>query len=206
MKSGYQQIPTIWRAERRQPSGYSLNSLKRRLHPAADAAQLARIRDGRSIMAMKIAILEDNLERREVMQTCLVDRFGMYDARFFDDAGDMIRFLDEHLADTLLISLDHDLELKPGPNGRCVDPGTGREVADFLAGKEPVCPVIIHTSNGDAAVGMQLVLRDAQWKTRRVLPFDDTKWILDDWFPAVRRAIVGPISGQQRTAIMKAKS
>jgi len=109
----------------------------------------------------------------------------------------MIRFLAVHLVDTLAISLDHDLELKPGPEGRCIDPGTGREVADFLAGREPVCPVIIHTTNSQAAAGMVMVLREARWKTRRVLPFDDLSWIEADWFPAIRRAIVGPIRRQE---------
>lgn len=107
----------------------------------------------------------------------------------FDDARDMIRFLTVHLAETVVIALDHDLVLKPGPDGRSIDTGTGREVADFLAAREPVCPVIIHTSNADAAVGMTMALKDAGWKTRRVLPFDDTEWIMADWWPALRRAI-----------------
>jgi CheY-like chemotaxis protein len=144
-------------------------------------------------MPLKIAILEDNADRQQVMRACLSDRFYMYEACFFDDARDMIRFLDAHLPECLAIALDHDLELKPGSNNRCVDTGTGREVADYLARSRPICPVIIHTSNSDAAIGMELVLTDAGWKTRRVLPFDDTAWIIDDWFPAMRRAIVGPI-------------
>src|SRR5262245_30831024 len=144
-------------------------------------------------MAMKIAILEDNQDRQAVMRNWLADRFYQYDVHIFDEADEMIRFLDQHLADTLVISLDHDLELKPDPQGRLIDPGTGREVADFLAGKKPVCPVIIHTTNADAAAGMDLVLREARWQTRRVVPFDDMEWIGLNWFPAIRRAVVGPI-------------
>jgi CheY-like chemotaxis protein len=147
----------------------------------------------RASMAMKITILEDNEDRQTVMRDILEDRFWMYDVRLFDDAGTMIRFLQEHLADTLVISLDHDLDLKPGPHGRCIDPGTGREVADYLARQAPVCPVIIHTTNSQAALGMELVLKDARWKTRRVVPFSDLEWIESSWFPAIRRAIVGPI-------------
>lgn len=147
-------------------------------------------------MAMKIVILEDNLERQEAMRACLADRFSMYDVRIFDDPSATIRYLTEHLANTIVISLDHDIDLRPGPDGRCIDPGCGREVADFLATKDPVCPVIIHTTNADAAVGMEMVLRDAGWKTRRVVPFDDLAWIERDWFFAVRRAIVGPVSHQ----------
>lgn len=147
-------------------------------------------------MAMKIAILEDNQDRQTVMRAWLADRFYQYDVRIFDEPGEMIRFLDQHLADTLVISLDHDMELKAGPEGRSIDPGTGREVADFLAGKEPVCPVIIHTTNAQAAAGMESVLWGAGWETRRVVPFDDMEWIGTHWFPAIRRAIVGPIRKQ----------
>jgi hypothetical protein len=144
-------------------------------------------------MAMKIAILEDNLDRQAIMRACLADRFYTFDAHFFDDSAEMIRFLESHLDETIVIALDNDLELKPGPEGRCIDPGSGCNVAEFLATKEPVCPIIIHTTNTLAAAKMEECLGGAGWKTRRVIPFDDTNWIASDWFPAVRRAIVGPI-------------
>jgi CheY-like chemotaxis protein len=145
-------------------------------------------------MAMKIIILEDNADRQAAMRACLADRFHQYEVHFFDDSGEMNHFLDEHLPDAIVIALDHDLDLKPGPDGRCIDPGTGREVADYLAQQEPTCPVILHTTNAPAAVGMEAVLRDAGWKTRRVVPFDDLAWIESTWFSAIRRAIVGPVS------------
>jgi CheY-like chemotaxis protein len=142
---------------------------------------------------MMIVILEDNIDRQAAMRACLADRFYTFETHFFDDAREMIRFLDEHLADTLAISLDHDLELKPGRSDRLIDPGTGRMVADFLATKSPSCPVVIATTNAPAAEGMKCVLRDAGWKTRRVVPFDDMQWIETEWFPTLRRAIVGPV-------------
>jgi hypothetical protein len=144
-------------------------------------------------MAMKIVILEDNADRQAAMRCCLADRFSTLAAHFFDDAGATIRFLAESLADTVVISLDHDLELKPGPADRLIDPGTGREVADFLATRTPVCPVIIATTNTHAGDGMEEVLRTAGWKTRRVVPFDDMHWIETAWFFAIRRALVGPV-------------
>jgi CheY-like chemotaxis protein len=145
-------------------------------------------------MAMKIVILEDNAERQRAMRAWLADRFYSYEHQFFDDSSEMIRYLADHLTDTIVISLDHDLELKPTPDGRCLDPGSGREVADYLAARIPVCPIVLATTNGPAAVGMELVLREAGWKTRRVVPFDDLRWIETDWYPAIRRAIVGPPS------------
>ena len=36
-------------------------------------------------------------------------------------------------------------------------------------------------------------VRDAGWKTRRFIPFDDMEWIKTEWFFALRRAIVGPV-------------
>lgn len=142
---------------------------------------------------MKIAILEDNLDRQAVMKACLADRFYTFDVHFFDDSCEMIKFLKENLAETIVIALDNDLELKPGPNGKCIDPGSGCDVAAFLAANKPVCPVIIHTTNTLAATKMQDELTSAGWKIRRVIPFEDMKWIETEWFFAIRRAIVGPI-------------
>jgi hypothetical protein len=144
-------------------------------------------------MAMKIAILEDNADRQAVMRACLADRFYSFDAHFFDDSREMIQFLKGRLEDTVVIALDNDLELKAGLTGKPVDPGSGCHVAEFLATREPVCTVVIHTTNSNAAVSMEETLRGAGWKTRRVVPFDDMNWITTDWFFAVRRAIVGPV-------------
>ena len=94
-------------------------------------------------MATKIVILEDNADRQAVMRRCLADRFDTFKAHFFDDAADMVRFLETNLAETLVIALDNDLDLKPGPDGRCIDPGSGCQVAEFLAARPPVCPVVI---------------------------------------------------------------
>lgn len=139
---------------------------------------------------MKIVILEDNAERQKRMHSCLKDRFHQYETCFFDEAPAMIEFLEEHLGETIAMSLDHDLEMKPGSLGTWIDPGTGRDVADFLAQQTPTCPVVIHTTNSSAAVGMEMALHDSEWKTRRVIPFDDLSWIETDWFRALRRAIL----------------
>ncbi|HEY3789445.1 MAG TPA: cyclic-phosphate processing receiver domain-containing protein [Urbifossiella sp.] len=144
-------------------------------------------------MAMKIVILEDNVDRRAIMRNCLADRFPMFETKFFESAETAIGYLRRNLPDTIAIALDHDLEFIAGSDGRLIDPGNGREVADYLAAQKPVCTVIVHTTNSDAAVGMTMVLRDGGWKTKRVVPFDDMNWIESDWFFAMRRAIVGPL-------------
>ena len=141
-------------------------------------------------MAMIIAILEDNEDRTTTMLDCLRDKFRQYECQVFPTSREMIRFLEESLSNTILISLDHDLELRSDGAGGMIDGGTGREVADFLAARTPICPVVIHTTNSHAAVGMDAVLRESSWTTYRVVPFDDTAWIETDWLKTVRRAIL----------------
>jgi hypothetical protein len=138
---------------------------------------------------MRFYILEDNADRCDEMHKCLSDRFWQYPVSFFRDAPSMIAALSENLSDALLISLDHDLEMIDAGN-HFVDPGSGREVAQFIADHSPSCPVVIHTSNTHAALGMEMVLRDGGWQTVRVAPYFDTRWISEAWFPAVRQAIV----------------
>jgi hypothetical protein len=131
----------------------------------------------------------------------LKDRFYVFEIAFFEAPSEMISYLTTHWRDLAVIGLDHDIELQMTPDGRTVDPGTGRDVAEFLARREPVCPVVIHTTNCAAAVGMEMLLSEAKWKTYRVVPYDDLAWI-PEWFRVIRRAIVGPVSKRKepRTA------
>jgi CheY-like chemotaxis protein len=151
-------------------------------------------------MVRKIIVLEDNEDRRAAMQRCLEERFYPFEAQFFDESPAVIDYLRAHLPEALVICLDHDLELKQGPDGKLRDPGSGRDVADFLAGQPPHCPVVIHTSNSLAAVGMEAVLKESRWKTYRVLPCGDLDWIGTEWFRTVRRALVGPTRREQQKA------
>ncbi len=141
-------------------------------------------------MPLKIAILEDNQDRQAAMADCLADRFYNYERLFFKTSCEFIHFLEQHLSEIIVISLDHDLELKPHKNGQIIDGGTGREVADYLAGKTPVCPVVIHSTNSNAALGMEINLQEAHWKTKRVIPWGDLEWIPTRWFQAIRQAIL----------------
>ena len=141
-------------------------------------------------MAMKIVILEDNQERRAAMLHCLEDKFYQFEKIFFGEPAGMIDFLKDNLPETIAISLDHDLELIPIPGEKALDPGTGREVADYLAQQSPSCPVIIHTSNANAGSGMEMILQDANWETYRVCPCGDLDWIPGQWFRTMRKAIV----------------
>jgi CheY-like chemotaxis protein len=139
-------------------------------------------------MRLAIVVLEDNEDRIRVMQECLADKFPFFEQRFFRSAPQAMQWLDEHLPQAACIVLDHDLE--PTAAEPWIDPGTGRDVADQLASRQPHCPVVIHTSNAPAAAGMEMVLADAGWAVSRVLPYADTSWIAAAWLPAIRDAVV----------------
>jgi CheY-like chemotaxis protein len=140
---------------------------------------------------LKILILEDNADRQSAMISCLRDRFHQYESVFFVDANVMLAYLNDNLNQSLAISLDHDLELLNQHNGNMADPGTGRMIADYLADKAPVCPVIIATTNSNAGDAMEFLLRDANWETHRVYPWGDLEWIPSHWFRTLRDAVVG---------------
>jgi hypothetical protein len=139
-------------------------------------------------MQQVIAVLDDDEGRLACMRRCLCG-FPNLKAQFFDSAPDMIEWLRSHLGTVVAISLDHDL----GPNrlreGLAFDPGTGRDVADFLAQYVPSCPVLICTTNSLARPGMELVLSDGGWQTTRVIPAGDLAWINREWMPALRTLI-----------------
>lgn len=132
---------------------------------------------------MLIAILEDNADRVAAMTEWLVERLGMYETFVTADPDVMIAILHEREADLLFVSLDHDLFEGPDPDA------TGMPVAEYLATRPPVCPVVVHSSNTLAAESMVRILKRADWTAQRVIPFEDTAWVGDDWFPTLRRLL-----------------
>jgi hypothetical protein len=140
-------------------------------------------------MYSTVAILDDEPDRLTAMVAILAEQFPVLRIATFDNAPEMVSWLEDHLQECALICLDHDL----GPNRKrgeeTFDPGIGRDVADWLATNDPVCPVIVHTTNTLAAPGMIAVLDEAGWKTDRVLPYDDIAWIGEAWIQAVHEAL-----------------
>ena len=128
-----------------------------------------------------IAVLEDDQRRAEAMKEEMQRLFPSARIVFFDNAPDMLEWLESGLPSVRLLCLDHDL----GPNrqrqGETFDPGIGRDVAEFLATQKASCPVLIHSSNAEGAYGMQFTLEDAGWSVERVVPFDDLTWIKAQW-------------------------
>ena len=149
---------------------------------------------------MQIVILEDNLDRRRLMKEMLDDRFRQYDVRFFLTAGEAIAHLRENYDRLLAIVLDHDLDLIPVDGHRLIDSGSGRDVADFLATQPAVCPVVVHSTNSPAAIGMLAVMDESGWTTHRVIPMSELEWIPTVWFPTVRNAIVAFVGTEKAVA------
>jgi hypothetical protein len=135
-----------------------------------------------------LVLLEDNARRAEAMCRVATTNLGI-PVVHHDNAPDMLAWLAKHLGRAVLIALDHDLGPSRIRDGERFEPGIGREVADFLAEHTPVCPVIIHSSNGPAADGMQFCLERAGWSVTRVYPLDDLTWVERDWKPVVQRVM-----------------
>jgi hypothetical protein len=101
------------------------------------------------------------------------------------NAWTMIREVAGYLPQARMISLDHDLEPE---EGETTDPGTGWDVAQHLAMQPPVCPVLIHTSNGERATWMMGEFELEGWEYHRVPPLGDD-WIERDWRRVVCRVL-----------------
>ena len=135
------------------------------------------------IMDMKtILILEDNDERITAFERTVAGLGNDFALKIWRDAHSMIRECEEYFPITALISLDHDLNPQPGVT---TDPGTGLDVAKFLAECRPVCPVIIHSTNADRAHSMHNELRFADWVAERVGPIGEN-WVEALWLPKAR--------------------
>lgn len=129
-----------------------------------------------------ILLLEDNAERLSGF-TSAVEKIGLsYRLIAWRDANRMIAECHEFLADAALISLDHDLNKE---NADSLDPGDGVDVAKFLARLPSICPVILHTSNGERVWSMHNEFRFGGWQTERVMPLD-WDWIERSWLPLCR--------------------
>ena len=133
-----------------------------------------------------ILILEDDPARIAAMTAVVRDLLPTARLVFFEDAGQMLAWLSEHLGEVDLISLDHDLPIRRDAENRLIDCGTGRQVAEWLAAAPPTCPVIVHSSNEPCAAGMTAVLDEAGWLCRRVYPCDDLAWVHNAWATTVR--------------------
>jgi hypothetical protein len=134
-----------------------------------------------------LLILDDDRTRLRGFDE-IVPRLGReWVIRAWRDAPSMIAEIDHLLDEAQLISLDHDLykDLPSDP-----DPGTGRMIADLLSKRNPVCPVIVHSTNPDASWGMFNVLTSANWKVELVHHLNQPAWIEEQWLPVASKLIL----------------
>ncbi|WP_237228477.1 cyclic-phosphate processing receiver domain-containing protein [Rubinisphaera sp. JC750] len=141
---------------------------------------------------MRALILEDDRDRRVAMTQRLMERLPFLQISFFETAPEMIAYLKSNeVPDLVIIALDNDLELIPQPSGAWLDPGTGLDVAEWLAKlPEPRCPVVVHTTNAPYAEKMMACLNAADWQAERVIPYNDLEWIDREWFAVMRKLIL----------------
>lgn len=135
--------------------------------------------------ARALFLLEDDAGRVEAMRAALEASELELVLHVEADAPSALSWLETHLAQVALISLDHDLGPSRPIQGRLQDPGSGRDVVDWLAARPACCPVVVHTSNHLAAPGMLWTLEHAGWQVERVVPFDDLAWVAAAWAPAL---------------------
>lgn len=114
-----------------------------------------------------LLMLEDDAERIERFTAVLRAIDPACPLVIWRSARKMLGEVDEFLPSCRLISLDHDLEPQPGDDE---DPGDGIDVARSLAERPPVCPVIVHSSNGARSDWMMGEFELGGWDHHRVAP------------------------------------
>jgi hypothetical protein len=107
----------------------------------------------------------------------------------FDSAPAIVSWLRGNLHRVTVLSLDHDLGPLREIDGEAFDPGTGRDVTDFLAESPACCPVVVHTSNSHGAASMLTTLELAGWIGHRIVPVNDLAWIKERWLPLLTRLV-----------------
>jgi CheY-like chemotaxis protein len=132
-------------------------------------------------MDQRVAILEDNPKRVVLMSKVLERVLPTYVPQFVANAPEMIAWMEKHLHEVGLRSLDHDLDSVVPREMQPFDPGCGRDIVNWLAEQPPVCPVLVHTTNAPEAVGMIRVMREKGWPVWRTRPHNQMEWIETDW-------------------------
>jgi len=129
-------------------------------------------------------VLEDNPNRAAAFQSAAKLNRQAEDIRIWRIASQMIQELPAVLSAATLLSLDHDLYKQ---NESDPDPGCGRDVANYLAKQEPLCPVIIHSTNTNAAWGMYNELTSTGWEVEIIHHLDEADWIETRWLALAQK-------------------
>ncbi len=133
-----------------------------------------------------LLILDDSIERLTAFKQISPKLAGNIEIKTWLNAPSMLAEVDDYLSQAVLISLDHDLYKQVDSEP---DPGSGRDVADYLATCTPVCPVIIHTTNIDAAWGMYNVLSFAGWQVEVLSHTGLAEWYEKSWLATAKKCL-----------------
>jgi len=148
------------------------------------ATNAQRLADTREEL-MLVAALDDDKDRCLEMGRSLAEAVPEAQLEFFDSAPDMIAWLARHLDSVALVSLTHDLGPSRFRDGMLFDPGSGRDVTDFLVEMDRSFPVVVHTTAGPRSREMLKLLERAGWPSAQVEPKKNLRWISADWAPRV---------------------
>ena len=143
---------------------------------------------------MLVAILDDDKDRRAEMEHSLKQACPDVSIELFDSAPDMIAWLARHIDVVGVVSLAHDLGPSRLRDGMLFDPGTGRDVTDFLVEMDRSFPVVVHTPHTSAGKRMLALLEQAHWPCFRIEPTNDSSWISSDWVPRISELLSGSSS------------
>ena len=133
---------------------------------------------------MKTILLLEDMEERVLAFQVAVSTLENVRMLVWRDARVMVRELPDHLPHASLISLDHDLL---PPKGVRDQPGRGMDVCEFLAKRNPSCPVLLHTANHIKVWPMMNELSFSRWGIHRTPPVGMQEgWIGTVWLPRVR--------------------
>lgn len=133
-------------------------------------------------------MLEDNADRIDGFHKAIAGLANGFELKIWRDAHSMMAECAEFFPTAWVICLDHDLNPQPGVTA---DPGTGVDVAKFLADFLPVCPVLIHSTNADRVYSMMNEFRFAGWTVDRVGPLG-SDWIETTWLRRMKELLSVP--------------
>ena len=142
------------------------------------------------VAAKKLIMVLESVPVHSAAMHAALGPHGLTDVtNFFDNSPDAINWLSRNLMHCGVISLNHDLGPERIRDERMLDPGTGRDVANYLAERTPVCPVILHTDNFFIRPRMQSILDGGGWVQTYVSPGNGVHWVAKDWLPCVLRLL-----------------
>ena len=110
-----------------------------------------------------IVILEDNLDRLEILRGIVESLPGNFELRHIDSVDGLRSLASNGFACVRLLSLDFSLD-----NSSASRPGTGMDAVQFLIKRGPVCPVIVHTASAGDSRKMAAALTGKGWSVKQV--------------------------------------